>query len=324
MLRIDRILCPVDFSTNSRRALDHAALLARWYGTELTALHVVPLLPTVFGFPSPVTMAAEPEAMQAVARELTGFVAEAAVLVKATTSVVREGSPAVEILHYAAEHEVDLVVLGTHGRSGFERFMLGSVTEKVVRKAPCPVLTVPRRCEGQPERPVFKRMVCGVDFSAASDRAVEHVFSLAQEADASLTLLHVVDWMADADLARYPQFDADGYRRMVVRDARERMESRVPPDARNWCHLDVRVTSGKPYRELLKLAESEAVDLIVLGAGGSGGLVDRVLFGSTTQHVVRRAVCPVLTVRAESMRAGIADAPPVGATRAPIMSPIHR
>jgi len=294
MLEIKRIVCPVDFSTNSKRALDHAAILARWYEAELTALHVMPLLPTVFGFPSPVTMATEPATMQAVAGELTRFVADAAVLVKATTPVVREGSPAVEILHFAAEHGADLLVLGTHGRSGFEHFMLGSVTEKVLRKAPCPVLTVPRFCEGQPERPVFKRIVCGVDFSGASDRAVEHALSLAQEANGRLTLLHVVEWMADADLGRYPQFDAAGYRRLVARDARERMESLVPAEARNWCDLDLRVTCGKPYRELVKFAEAEASELIVLGVGGS---VDRLLFGSTTQHVVRQAACPVLTVR---------------------------
>ena len=297
MLQLDRILSPVDFSSNSKRALDHAAVMARWYEAELVALHVVPLLPTVFGFPSPVAMGTDPATSEAVARELSGFVAEAATVVKTVTPVVREGSPAVEILHYAAENDVDLVVLGTHGRSGFERFMLGSVTEKVVRKAPCPVLTVPRHCEGQPERPVFQRIVCGIDFSTAAERALEHALSLAQEANARLTLLHVVDWMADADLGRYPQFDAAGYRRMVMRDVRERLEGLVPAEARDWCDLDVRVACGKPYRELLRFAETEAMELIVLGVHGAGAIVDRMLFGSTTQHVVRQAACPVLTIR---------------------------
>ena len=297
MLQFNRILCPVDFSTNSKRALDHAAVLARWYEAELTALHVMPLLPTVFGYPSPVTMAAEPATTQAVVRELTGFIAEAAAMVKATSPVVREGSPAVEILHYAAEHETDLLVLGTHGRSGFERFMLGSVTEKVLRKASCPVLTVPPRAEGHPERPAFERILCGVDFSSPADRAAEHALSLAQEANARLTLLHVVDWMADADLGKYPQFDADGYRRMVMRDARERLEALVPSEARNWCELELRVTCGKAYREILKFAETEGSELIVLGVHGRGAIVDRLLFGSTAQHVVRQAPCPVLTVR---------------------------
>jgi nucleotide-binding universal stress UspA family protein len=83
---------------------------------------------------------------------------------------------------------------------------------------------------------------------------------------------------------------------MVVRDRRERLEALVPAEARNWCEIDLRVACGKPYREILRLAEAEESELIVLGVHG-GGVVDRMLFGSTAAHVVRQAGCPVLTVR---------------------------
>jgi nucleotide-binding universal stress UspA family protein len=86
---------------------------------------------------------------------------------------------------------------------------------------------------------------------------------------------------------------------MVTRDARERLEALVPAEARNWCEVDVRVACGKPYREILRFADVEEAELVVLGVHGAGAgtVIDRVLFGSTANHVVRQASCPVLTVR---------------------------
>ena len=297
MLNIHKVVCPVDFSPISKRALDHAAVIARWYEAELVVLHVTPFMPTLFGFPAAVDTAGVAAAdADAVIPELTAFVAEAATMVSATQTIVRSGSPAVEILHYAAEAEADLLVLGTHGRTGFERFMVGSVTEKVLRKAPCPVLSVPPRCEGQPERPVFGRILCGADFSEASDHAAEYALSLAQEANGRLTLLHVVDWMPDKNFAKYPQFDPAAYRQVITREARRQLEGLVPKEARDWCEPDLRISCGKPYREILRVAAEDQADLIVLGVHGLGP-IDRMLFGSTTEHVVRQAPCPVLTIR---------------------------
>ena len=233
MLSFRRVLCPVDFSPISKRALNHAAAVARWYEAELVVLHVIPFMPTVFGFPAAVDAAAVGAAdADAVVPELTAFVAEAASVVSGPRMVVRSGSPAVEILRYTADEEADLLVLGTHGRSGFERLMVGSVTEKVLRKARCPVLTVPRQCEGQAERPVFGRILYGADFSEASDRAAEYALSLAQEANGRLTLLHVVDWMPDKNFARFPQFDAAAYQQVITRAARRHLEGLVPEERR--------------------------------------------------------------------------------------------
>jgi nucleotide-binding universal stress UspA family protein len=298
VLNIRRVVCPVDFSPISKRALDHAAVIARWYEAELVVLHVVPFMPTIFGFPAAVDSAAVAAAdADAVLPELTRVVAQAETMVSATQAMVRSGSPAVEILRYAVEAKADLLVVGTHGRTGFERFMLGSVTEKVLRKAPCPVLTVPARCEGHPERPVFARILCGAEFSEASDHAAGYALALAQEANGRLTLLHVVDWLPDKNLAKYPEFDPVAYREVVMREARRRLEALVPEEARNWCEPDLRISCGKPYREILRVAAEDQADLIVLGVHGLGPM-DRLLFGSTTQHVVRQALCPVLTVTA--------------------------
>lgn len=297
MIRVRQILCPVDFSPFSRRALDHAAVLARWYEAQLTVLHVSPLVPTMFGLEPALSAATlAPFDRETLGRELLAFVGETVKATPAPQLVVRSGPAAATILEYAAENNVDLVVLGTHGRTGFERFMLGSVTEKVVRKAPCPVLTVPRRAADGPERPLFARILCGVDFSEASGRAAEYALALAQEARGRLTLLHVVEWLPDESFAKYPQFDLDHYRRSLLSDARMRLEELVPEEARNWCAPDARVACGKPYQELLRVAGDDAADLIVLGVHGRGP-IDRMFFGSTTQQVVRQAECPVLTIR---------------------------
>jgi nucleotide-binding universal stress UspA family protein len=288
----------VDFSPISKRALDHAAVIARWYEAELVVLHVIPFMPTIFGFPPAIDTAAVAAAdADAVIPELARFVEQAETIVGSSQMIVRSGSPATEILRYAVEANAGLVVLGTHGRTGFERFMLGSVTETVVRKAPCPVLTVPGRCEGQPERPVFARILCGAEFSEPSDRAAAHALSLAQEANGRLTLLHVVDWTPDKNLAKHAEFEPAAYREVVMREARRRLEALVPEEARDWCEPDLRISCGKPYREILRIAAEDQSDLIVLGVHG-GGPIDRLLLGSTTQHVVRLAACPVLTVRA--------------------------
>ena len=110
-------------------------------------------------------------------------------------AAVREGSAAAEILDQAAGMKADLLVIGTHGRSGFERLVLGSVAEKVLRKASCPVMTVPKRLpDAMPTGPVvYNRILCPVDFSESSLHALKYAISMAKEADGRLTVLHVVE-----------------------------------------------------------------------------------------------------------------------------------
>ena len=297
MLRIRQILCPIDFSPFARRALDHAGVLARWYGAGLTVLHVSSLMPTLLGMEPAVNAATlAPFDRETLGRELLEFVGATANATPRPQLVVRAGPAAATILGYAAENDVDLIVLGTHGRTGFERFVLGSVTEKVVRKARCAVLTVPSGAPDAPQRPLFARILCGTDFSPASDRAAQYALSLAQEAKGQLTMLHVVEWLPDHSFAKFPGFDVDRFRRSLLTDARARTEALVPEEARAWCETDTRVVCGKPYEEILRIAQNDAADLVVLGVHGHGP-IDRVLFGSTPQQVVRQAHCPVLTVR---------------------------
>ena len=211
---------------------------------------------------------------------------------------VYEGQVVAEILDRARAWPADMLVMGTHGRGGFERWVLGSVTEKVLRKAPCPVLTVPPPAGGlHPSGAVlFRTIICPVDFSEASLAALEHAMKLAEESSAEITVLHVLEVLVeDEPSARIAGFDVPEFRRYLEKDAREKLHRVVPEEARAWCRPREEVVGGRPWREILRVAKERQADLVVMGVRGRNP-VDIVLFGSTTHHVVRGARCPVLVV----------------------------
>jgi nucleotide-binding universal stress UspA family protein len=301
VIEIKRILCPVDFSDHSRHALHHAAAIARWYESTITLLYVHPFVPDAAAaagapaFTPFVVTAADREKLLASMRSF----GEHEILSGVPVDVeVTQGTVAPEILDRAKAVAADLIVMGTHGRSGFERLMIGSVTEKVLRQASCPVLSVPPRAEEAGTlAPLFKRILCAVDFSECSMRALHYAMALAQEADARLTVLNVVELPADAH-EQLPHL-SPGVREYVAaveEDHRQRLESAVPEAVRAYCNVETMMVPGKPYRELLRVAAEQQSDLIVLGIHGRGA-ADRLFFGSTTHHVVRQASCPVLTLR---------------------------
>jgi nucleotide-binding universal stress UspA family protein len=214
---------------------------------------------------------------------------------------VYEGRVVPEILERARAWPADLLVMGTHGRGGFERWVLGSVTEKVLRKAPCPVVTVPPPAGGlhPSEAVLVRRILCPVDFSGPSVAALHHALRLAEESAAEITLLHVLEWLVEEEPgARIAGFDVPEFRRYLERDAREKLHGLVPSDARDWCRIEESVLGGRPWREILKVAEAREADIVVMGVRGRHP-IDLALFGSTTHHVVRGASCPVLVVHTD-------------------------
>lgn len=312
MITIDRILCPIDFSDFSRRALDHAVALARWYHSKVIVVHAI--APAVFA-PAPAPAVLDPRIYADVdPAQLLGrvdrFARDAAAPDVTMESMLRADDPATGILRAADDTRADLIVLGTHGRSGFERLLLGSVTEKVLRKAACPVLTVPRQ---QPDaapaaQVVFKRILCPIDFSSSALQALDFATALAQEGDADLCVLHVLP--DEADALHDPEAAAGPARATLAdylgqRDARasQRLVDAVPADAAQYCRVEPVLERGKPWREIVRVAADRDADLIVMGVQGRGA-ADLLLFGSTTHHVIREAGCPVLTVRARPAGSG--------------------
>jgi nucleotide-binding universal stress UspA family protein len=312
MIDINTILCPVDFSDFSRHALAHALQLARWFRSSLTVLYVYPLPaappPVLFGgFPGPIppagpstssSLPSGPEHDEALAR-VSQFVSTIDSTDVEVSVQALPGSPASTILAEAARIHSDVIVLGTHGHSGFERWVLGSITEKVLRKAPCAVITIPAPVSAPPPDALqlFKRILCPTDFSAASLKALEYALALGKEADADLILMHVIEGLPDAPHWQQPPGPAVvEYLRMNEEDALSRMRALVPGDAHAWCHPKTLLKTGRPYEEILRTVVELDIHLIVMGVHGRNA-IDRLFFGSTTAHVVRAAACPVLTVK---------------------------
>lgn len=304
-LTITHILCPTDFSEPSRHAAEQAIAIARQYRASITVLHTyMPVLlpalqPAAAASGDAIPDAAALARLHDETRAPFQGVADEGLHVEA---IVEMGPTVATILDRAATLPADLIVMGTHGTSGFEHLMLGSVTEKVLRKARCPVLTVPPRAKAT-SRLRVEHLICAVDFSDSSLAALELALSLAQEGRARLTLLHVLEWPWDEpppprldELPNEMARQLAAYRHERERHMRERLEQLVPDEVRAACQVDVELAHGKSYVELLRAATEVRADMIVLGVRGHHRL-EVLAFGSTANQVVRRATCPVLTVR---------------------------
>jgi nucleotide-binding universal stress UspA family protein len=300
MVEIKRILCPIDLSEFSHHALDQARALADWYEAEITVLHVVsvsrPLAPEV-GMTEVAYVPLPPPDSNEIAEEVRRFCGMTEPSDRPRLNVViSDGTPSREIVRQAEALPADLLVMGTHGRSGFERLFLGSVTEKVIRSTKVPVLTVPAPLE-RATSVRYKAILCPIEFSDPSMRALEYALRLAQETDAHLVLLHVIEALAEEARLGERHFTVPEYFLHLEHDARARLKAAVPDDVRRWCTPDERVAFGKAPRRIVELAGEMTADIIVMGVHGAGAL-NRRLFGSTTHHVIREARCPVLTLRA--------------------------
>jgi nucleotide-binding universal stress UspA family protein len=298
VIQIARILCPIDFSEFSQHALHHAMAVAKWYESELTVLYIFQNLVGV-DLPPIELYPAERE------RLITGmraFLDQAPPGVPVQLLVREAPDVRAEILAQAAVLPADLLVIGSHGRSGFERLMLGSVTEKVMRKAPCPVMVVPPRApDADPQRPpslARPRILCPVDFSDGALSALEYAISLAEEADGHLTLFHSIEMPPELreHMPAAGELDVDAIRASAEAACLQRLRELVPPSVRSYCTVEAAVREGAASRQILQLAEEQKTDLIVMGVRGRGTL-DLMVFGSNTERVVRAAACPVLIVR---------------------------
>ena len=294
-LKINLILCPIDFSEFSVSAYQHALSVAEHYQAKLVAQHIVELWrhPDA-GFVASAEL--YEEYIQALResgkKQLQEFVENHTHDEIQPELLVQVGVAADSILSFAQLQKADVIVMGTHGRRGFDRLMLGSVTDRVMRGAPCPVLVASKPPHGSvaagSERGHvhhLSRILFCADFSENSERALKYAISATAEYDAELTLLHVLE--GAPSLAKTEEA-------MAV--AAERLDKLIPPDGRKTLKIKTAVRIGKTYAQISQLAEEAQIDLVTMGVRGRGAL-DVAVFGSTTYRVMQLGSCPVLAVR---------------------------
>jgi len=292
MLNINRILWPTDLSQGASRAFPHALALADWHDAELHVVNVREGAPDV----QKDMAAAFPLSTGDLGNliDATGAPPESVDLgdVALVQDQIEHAAPAEALVRYADEQDVDLVVMGTHGRRGLERLLIGSVAEEVLRRAPCPVLTV-RDSDDAPSAWNVGSILAPVDFSEASSSAVQHSKELALTYGAQITLLHAVEEVM------YPSAYGMEIADVPGPDVIERVEEGLADMAREeigYEHVVVESRIGYAPSTILDYVENNDVDLIVIATHGRSG-IERLLLGSVTERVVRRASVPVFVVK---------------------------
>ena len=291
----ENILCAIDRSPSSLEAFGCAIALAQWQGARLHLLEVIEEAPPPGAARLPKDDGVPNDTRTALERDLRRVLTARRASDLKVEILMRKGRVVEEILAQVKvkTKRPDLVVIGTHGRGGVQRLVLGSVAEKVLRLAPCPVLTVRRGARlTRRSRSPFKTILCPTDFSAAANDAVAYAKRLAKEAEARLILMTAVEWSFDQTVMSGTVAE---HRKTVESNANKAL-TRLLPRPGSGPRAQAIVASGKAGAAIIEVARARSVDLIVMGVSGRGAL-DVAVLGSTTHHVIREGAWPVLTVR---------------------------
>jgi nucleotide-binding universal stress UspA family protein len=286
MLAVRRLLFPTDFTDGAANAFPQAVYLADWHDAEL---HIV----NVTG-----SSGEAERALPASTDTLGTWLGRSSALaekLEALTIVQRQvesESPPERLVAYAEDQNIDLVVMGTHGRRGVRRMLLGSVTEEVVRRAPCPVFTVQADADEVPSEAV-RRILVPVDFSEASESAVQHATEVAQTYGAEVHLLHVVEEVV------YPSAYGVEPALFSSDEVVARVEKTLGEMAREdmgYENVQASATIGYAPMTILDYVQENEIDLVVIATHGRAGL-DRMLLGSVAERVIRQSPVPVFVVK---------------------------
>jgi nucleotide-binding universal stress UspA family protein len=214
-------------------------------------------------------------------------------------ALVTTGHPSDEIAKLVLDHRIDLTIVATHGRSGLKRLVLGSVTERLMRILPCPILIVKSQDRDDPtiQHPglKIKKILVGCDFSPYSELAFQYGLSLAQEFQSEVHLVHVVETPAYKGMMKYSVNQSEEFENELHGQIREKLSNMIPKESTAWCDPKIVLLNGHPHEEIIKNASSNKIDLIVLGIRGRN-LIEALFTGSTTDRVLRQSSCPVLSV----------------------------
>lgn len=281
------ILFATDFSSAAARAVPYVKRIAKRYDADLVALHV--RTPAVNPMTEPGTWPSE-ESIRMKDEEYRNQLLDTFAGIR-TTALVEEGDIQSRLHEAIQKNNTDLVVIGTRGRSGLGKVLMGSVAEEIFRTVPCPVLTVgPRSDSSRGADGEIREILYATDLASPSPVAAAHAVSLAQEFQARLILLHVIPEPQPGDLVSAHD---------VSQSAKNLLRKLVPEEAEAWCKPEFFVERGNPSDQILRLAHLRVSDLIVLGVKPEEGVPGAAthLPIATTHKIVSHAECPVLTVR---------------------------
>ncbi|MBI3934679.1 MAG: universal stress protein [Acidobacteria bacterium] len=306
-LVIRNLLCAVDFTEFSYRAFQFAAAIARHFQAHLFVQHIVSLPPEVSWSTAGTGLVKERlrGARRIAEEELRRLQSEADIEDMNVTYMLNDGDVQPQILETVGRRKIDLLVLGTHARKGIKRLVEGSLAERLVHEAVCPVLVVSRpqkelRLREEPDSLSLRTILLATDFSRNSDRALTYALRWAAEWSGRVILLHTVETSSKAaqpftDLL--PEADSNLENR--VRDAWEKVRMLIPDPSHTHCQIEYDVRDGDPREQILDCAAEKKADLIVMGARGLGksSLASSLYWGSTLSGVIRDGRFPVLALR---------------------------
>ena len=284
-ITVENILFATDFSQAADAAAPIAIQIAQRYGAKVYGVHVNRF--DDYTATAPNVWAAMAEAAEKETKEDAGRLNEQLQGIEHEV-VIGEGNLWEVLSNVIQQMKIDLVVVGTRGRTGFGKTLLGSVAEQILRQSPCPVLTVgPHVNPWSDEYVKMREILYATDLAAETPIAAPYAISLAQENQAHLVLLHVIEDPKAGDLVDSPE----------VTDLNERkLQQLVTEQAGLWCEPTYIVEQGPAAEKILDVAKRRPTDLIVLGARPAKGLATHMNIG-TVHKVVSQAKCPVLTVR---------------------------
>jgi nucleotide-binding universal stress UspA family protein len=318
-----RILVPLDGSALAEAILPEVTELAKLHHAEVLLVRVA----LGHAFPGVDPTEAQVRVVEEAETYLAAVQRRLVVERIHVDTAVRYGQAAEEILDHVRTRQADLIAMSTHGRSGIERWVMGSVAEKVLRASAVPVLLLRARvaapgdteaealAERAPVRPrpaeevppAIHDILCPVDFSPTSEAALEHAGALAQRLGLRLTVLHVVDHPLYVAGFHIPHPPMEQMHEELIQCGQTWVQDLVARKRQFLPATQTAVVLGTPYKEILRYAQTHEVDLIVMGTHGLTGL-HRLVVGSTAERIVRLAPCPVFTVR---VSAAYTDEPPL-------------
>lgn len=288
LIKLEKILVGTDFSIASERALEYALGLARRYESQIYLVHVITGDAEVMLAPEMIVATHERAVRDA--QEGMGQVLISGRMRGVTHEMlIEQGALWPTMQRLIEKLGIDLVIVGTNGAGSLQRILIGSSAEEIFRQAKCPVLTVGPAVQGEmPRDAEFKNILFATDFGVGAEREAAYAFSLGQEHQANLTLLHVVT-------------HADDYSEQGLALKKEAITNElgelVPVGGELWCKLEFRMRLGEPVEEILEVAQEIKADLIVMGAKRGSGFTAGHVPRTVAYRVVCGAPCPVLTVR---------------------------